>query len=74
MKPHYVIYQGRPERVGLVQGKKVVLVTVKPNNDPENPHCSQCALYRSCGPLDLGLVKEPGSCFGLRRGVYKEVP
>jgi len=74
VKPHYVLYKGHPERVGLVNGKKVVLVKVEGNGDLYNPHCSQCALYKLCGPLDLRTVGSPGSCLDLPKGVYKEVP
>lgn len=56
-------------------GRTVVLVQVKPNNDPDNPCCSQCTFAKECnvdGPpvQDLPYHQQ---CLSMDKGVYKEI-
>lgn len=75
MKPHYVLYKGRPERVGYINGIKVVLVQVEPDPQPDgSKYCNQCKFVAAgCARIDdsrevLGL-----DCVSAANLVYKEV-
>lgn len=76
MKPHYVLYKGRPERVGLLQGKKVILVKVEPvMHEDGSQYCHQCLFAASsCATLATSQEVLGADCTQSKDSVYKEVP
>jgi hypothetical protein len=56
-------------------GRVVVLAQVTPNDDPDNPNCSQCVFHAECDADNPPVNDLPfsQSCPSLERGVYKEI-
>lgn len=74
MKPHYKLVNGKPARVGLVQGRKVMLVPVRPNPELEQPHCSQCTFFEPCQTITPEASRralDGASCTDAFNLVYK---
>lgn len=75
MKPRYVLYKGRPERVGRINGIKVVLVPVDPMPRPDGSvYCNQCRFVATgCAPIDDSREALGKDCTAASNLVYKEV-
>lgn len=74
MKSHYKLVNGRPERVGLIKGKKVMLVAVEPIKHVDGRYCPQCAFRPYSCPSKLDSQDVLGAdCTDASNLVYKGV-
>lgn len=73
MKPHYKLVDGKPTRVGMLLGKKVMLVPVAPDPTLSQRHCSQCVFFETCEAVSpgAGLKALGASCIDAVNLVYK---
>lgn len=73
MRPHYKLVNGKPTRVGMLLGKRVMLVPVVPDPALEQRCCGQCTFFAPCTSVTSDASRKAlgASCTDAVNLVYK---